>query len=80
MSTLVTTSTKSGCGQTGSVSSSEANKEAEQTVVMVRLSEGKPFRQHSRRSCLETVQRAREETTATVQANIEAWLDAFVLM
>ena len=34
--------------------SSEANKEAEQTVVMVRLSEGKPFRQHSRRSCLET--------------------------
>ena len=38
LSTLVTTSTQSGCGQTGPVFSSEANKEAEQTVVMVRLS------------------------------------------
>ena len=47
--------------------------------MMVRLSEGKSSRQHSRRSCLETTQRAREETTATVQANIEAWLDAFAL-
>ena len=34
-----TCSTQSGCGQTGPVFSSEANKEAEQTVVMVRLSE-----------------------------------------
>ena len=34
-----TCSTQSGCGQTGPVSSSEANKEAEQTVMMVRLSE-----------------------------------------
>ena len=33
-----TCSTQSGCGQTGSVFSSEANKEAEQTVVMLRLS------------------------------------------
>ena len=39
---------------------------------MVRLSGGKSSRQHSRRSCLETVRTAREETTATVQANIEA--------
>ena len=38
-STLVTTSTRSGCGQISSVFSSEANKEAEQTVVMVRLSD-----------------------------------------
>ena len=73
-----TCSTQSGCGQTGPVFSSEANKEAEQIVVMVRLSEGKSSRQHSRRSCLDTVQTAREET-ATVQANIEACVDAFVL-
>ena len=53
---------------------------AEQTVVMVRLSEENHSGQHSRRSCLETTQRAREETTATVQANMEAWLDAFVLV
>ena len=79
LSTLVTTSTQSGCGQTGPVFSSEANNEAEQTVVMVRLSEGKSSRQHSRRSCLETTQRAREETTATVQANIEACMNAFAL-
>ena len=47
--------------------------------MMVRLSEGKSSRQHSRRSCLETTQRACEETTATVQANIEACMNAFAL-
>ena len=62
------------------VFSSEANKEAEQTVVMVSLEWGKSSRQHSRRSCLETVRTAREETTATVQVNIEACMDTFVLV
>ena len=50
---------------------------------MVRLSEEiiqTSQQTKEKRSCLVTVRAAREETTATVQANIEAWLDAFVLV
>ena len=50
--------------------------------MMVRLSEEiiQTSQTKEKRSCLETVQTAREETTATVQANIEACMDAFVLV
>ena len=78
-----TCSTQSGWGQTGPVFRSEARKEAEQTVVMVRLSEEiiqTSQQTKEKQSCLETVRTAREETTATVQANIEACMDAFVLV
>ena len=50
---------------------------------MVRLSEEiiqTSQQTKEKRSCLETVRTAREETTATVQANIEACMDAFVLV
>ena len=50
---------------------------------MVRLSEEiiQTLQQtEEKQSCLETVRTAREETTATVQANVEACMDAFVLV
>ena len=50
--------------------------------MMVRLSEEiiqTSQQTKEKRSCLETVRTALEETTATVQANIEACMDAFVL-
>ena len=45
--------------------------------MMVRLSKGN---QSDSTALGDDSERAREETTATVQANIEAWLDAFVLV
>ena len=50
---------------------------------MVRLSEEiiqTSQQTKEKQSCLETVRTAREEMTATVQANIEACMDAFVLV
>jgi len=62
--------------------SKQADKEAEQTAVMARLSEEiiqAAQQTKEKRSRLETARRAREETAAAVQANIDACMDAFAL-
>ena len=47
---------------------------------MVRLSKKETMQTAQQTKLLgDDSERAREETTATVQANIEAWLDAFAL-
>ena len=73
---------QSGCGQISTVFSSEANKEAEQTAVIARLSEEiiqAVQQKKEKRSRLEIARRAREECSPEHQ-NIEACMDAFVLV